>query len=507
VSEQNRVDLSESVAAVLRANPDGNAIEFRGQWFKWRYIARVADSIEGALKQAGVAADMPLGLVARNRPGQVSALLSCLLARRVFVMIYAAQSPQRIAEEVSTLRLAAIVADAQDWSPELTAAARSLGSVGLSLGLDADNPVQGVPGLERLGSGEYRRQPAGISAELLSSGTTGRPKRIPCKTETLERAAFDARSVYATGRTDGFQIPGIMLHPLGNISGFTYLIPLATFGQPLVLMEKFSLADWLEAVKKYHPPRPALPPTALQMVLDANVPKDALEGVIAIGTGGQRLKPEVQEEFEKRYGIMIMQAYGATEFGGVICYWTHDLYREFGARKRESVGRPRAGVQLRVVDPETRADLPAGSVGVVEAKVDRVGPDWIVTTDLGSFDSDGFFYLHGRYDQAINRGGFKIVPEIVATALRAHPAVADVAVMARPDDRLGEVPVAALELRPGTVVKDGELESFAREKLVAYQVPTEFRIFDALPRNDSMKIDLPRLKAMMGLAPVAPVRA
>lgn len=498
----NRIDLAAAVHDVLRRNPSGNAIEFRREWYDWAWLTRVVETSQDLIGKAGVAKGTVFGLVSRNRPQHVAFFLSCLEQRQCFAMVYSAQSAVRIAEEVGQLNLSVIAADEQDWTPELRASAAKMGAVGLSLTNDRVHPVSLVPGLEKPGVGPFRPAQEGIAVELLSSGTTGRPKRIPSTLYTLERACFDAQSVYATGHADGFKIPGIMLHPLGNISGFTYLIPLCTMGQPLVIMEKFSLEDWLDAVKRYKPPRGALPPTALQMVLDANVPREALQGMIAIGTGGQRLKPEVQEQFEQRYGILILQAYGATEFGGVICHWTHDQYRQFGPAKRESVGRPRPGVQIRIMDPETNAELPAGSIGVVEAKVDRVGPDWIRTTDLGSFDSDGYFYLHGRSDQAINRGGFKIVPEMVATVLRAHPKVADVAVLAKPDERLGEVPIAALELLPGAKVGKDELESFAREKLIAYQVPTEFRICDSLPRTDSMKIDLPKLREMLGL-PVA----
>ena len=96
--------------------------------------------------------------------------------------------------------------------------------------------------------------------------------------------------------------------------------------------------------------------------------------------------------------------------------------------------------QLRIVDPETGAELPRGEHGLLEAKVAPLGPDWIRTTDIASVDTDGFVTLHGRADGAINRGGFKILPETVRRVLISHPAVRDACVVAVPDRRLGQVP-------------------------------------------------------------------
>ena len=139
--------------------------------------------------------------------------------------------------------------------------------------------------------------------------------------------------------------------------------------------------------------------------------------------------------------------------------------------------------------------MPLGKVGVLEVQVYRIGPDWMRTSDLASVDADNFLYFHGRADDAINRGGFKIVPSVIADALRRHPAVGDVAVVALPDERLGEVPVAAVELRPGalTAALEGDaLLDFARAELVAYQVPTEIKVVKTLPRTPSFKVGDPQ---------------
>jgi long-chain acyl-CoA synthetase len=120
----------------------------------------------------------------------------------------------------------------------------------------------------------------------------------------------------------------------------------------------------------------------------------------------------------------------------------------------------------------------------------QLGPnaEWIHTTDLARIDADGFLWILGRADQAIIRGGFKVMPDDVRAALESHPAVQGAAVVGRPDDRLGETPVAMVELR--TPVDADELTGFLRGRLSGYEVPTEIAVVEAIPRTPSGKADL-----------------
>jgi long-chain acyl-CoA synthetase len=287
------------------------------------------------------------------------------------------------------------------------------------------------------------------------------------------------------------------VHPIGSVGGVSFLVPTLVHGQPIALLEKFVLEPWVAAIRAYRPARTSVPPAAVAMLLDAGTPKADLASLTVIGVGGSRLEPELQRRFEARYGIPVLPAYGATEFGGVIANWSLDLHRQFSPAKIGSVGRARPGVELRIVDPETSRPLPAGDVGVLEAKAPRIGPDFIRTTDLASLDEDGFLFLHGRSDQAINRGGFKVLPETVIAALRAHPAVGDAVVFGLADARLGEVPVAAVEPRVGhSAPAAADVVAFARERLLAYQVPARVIVVDALPRTGSMKVSIPEARML-----------
>jgi acyl-CoA synthetase (AMP-forming)/AMP-acid ligase II len=336
-----------------------------------------------------------------------------------------------------------------------------------------------------------------VAMGLLSSGTTGSPKRVPLSVTTFERAVADSAATYASGRNDTRQAPSVVFHPLGNVAGMTFVIPFLVDAHPVALLERFDLASWLDAVRRHRPARASLPPAVLRRLLDENISRDDLAGFASIGVGAAALDPELQEQFERRYGVPLLAGYGATEFCGVVANWTPELHRRFSKIKRGSVGRPRPDVSLRIVD-EAGSELPPGSAGVLEARVRRVSDEWIRTTDLASLDDDGFLYLHGRVDGAINRGGFKVLPDEVAHVLRQHQKVGDAAVIGIADTRLGQVPVAAVEARTGAPAPtEQELDVYARSKLVAYQVPVRFFVLDTLPRNASMKVSLPELRKLI----------
>jgi acyl-coenzyme A synthetase/AMP-(fatty) acid ligase len=238
----------------------------------------------------------------------------------------------------------------------------------------------------------------------------------------------------------------------------------------------------------------------IQMIVEARIEPEHLRSLRAIRAGTAPLDPHLQSDFEQRYGIPILIDYGAAEFIGGIAGWSLDDHRRYATAKRGSVGRARPDVQLRVSAPDLEDSLPAGERGILHIRCRRFGPDWIRTTDIASIDSDGFLFLHGRADDAINRGGFKILPEEVAAVLRRYPGVHDAAVVPKPDARLGQVPVAAIEMAPGVPSPDASvMETFAREHLTPYMIPKEFHFVEALPRTASMKVSRPELKTMLGI--------
>jgi acyl-coenzyme A synthetase/AMP-(fatty) acid ligase len=259
-------------------------------------------------------------------------------------------------------------------------------------------------------------------------------------------------------------------------------------GRGIALLERFEVGAWVELVRRHRPGYVRLPPTALRMVLDADVPDEAFTSVRAVGSGTAALPPELAEAFEDRYGVPVLTNYGATEFAGAIAGWTLRDKSQWDRRKRGSVGRARSGVELRIVDGESGAALPLGAVGLLEARGRQLPGDgaWQRTTDLAAIDADGFLFIHGRADDAINRGGFTIPPSLIEEALVSHPAVDEASAVALPDPRLGEVPAAAVTLlSPAT---EQELMDYLTSRLTSYQRPVAIRVVQQLPRTPSLKV-------------------
>jgi acyl-CoA synthetase (AMP-forming)/AMP-acid ligase II len=216
-----------------------------------------------------------------------------------------------------------------------------------------------------------------------------------------------------------------------------------------------------------------------------------LASIRAVTSGTAPLSADDADAFTDKFGIPVLTSYAATEFGGGVAGWTLSDHQQYWRTKRGSVGRATLGARLRVVDDDGTA-LGTDQAGLLEVKPGQLPPstDWMRTTDMARIDADGFLWILGRADQAIIRGGFKVMPDDVRAALEKHPAVAGAAVVGLRDERLGETPVAMVELRERESADAGELAEFLATRLAPYEIPTEIVIVDRIPRTPSGKPDL-----------------
>jgi long-chain acyl-CoA synthetase len=284
-----------------------------------------------------------------------------------------------------------------------------------------------------------------------------------------------------------------------HIGGVFRVLQCIAEARPFVLLERFELDAWAEAVRKHRPRAASLVPAALRAVLHSDIPRADLDSLKAVTCGTAPLSAEDADAFTEKYGVPVLTSYAATEFGGGVAGWTLPDHQRYWKTKRGSVGRANPGATLRVV-AEDGTPLGPEEVGLLEVKPAQLGPTapWMRTTDMARIDADGFLWIVGRADQAIIRGGFKVMPDDVRTALESHPAVAGAAVIARPDERLGETPVAMVELRPRASADADTLAEYLRERLARYEIPTEIAIVETIPRTPSGKADLSAVRAFFG---------
>lgn len=462
--------LRQRIADVLGLQPDDAAIEFNGQWSTWRQVAELANRIASV-------GETEVGMLLRNRPAHVGALLGVLLGGGTVVTINPSRGDDRTRADIAALDLPVVVGEADDLASMVPA-----GPTAIPIsGLDAV-PVVPVPG-----HGAERPE---VAVRMLTSGTTGPPKRIDLTYDMLARSVIGPEPERSASPTEVRRGVAIVNAPLVHIGGVFRVLQCVCEARPFALLDRFELDRWADAVRRHRPRAVSLVPAALRVVLHSDLTREDLASIRAVTSGTAPLSAEDADAFTEKFGIPVLTSYAATEFGGGVAGWTLADYQKYGHLKRGSVGRPSLGAQLRVVDDDG-APLGPGEDGLLEVKPGQLGPsaDWIRTTDVARIDGDGFLWILGRADQAIIRGGFKVMPDDVRTALEGHPAVRGAAVVGRPDDRLGETPVAMVELRD-SAVDVGALIEFLRARLARYEVPTDIAIVDQIPRTPSGKADL-----------------
>lgn len=484
---ETRDSLDVLCVRALAREASRPAIEFQGRWIHWGEMRQVADRLATLIDASGAAPLTSVALVARNRPSVIAALLGLIAVRRTVRMVYPYQSAAALARDVGQLQPSVVVAAREDCSEELLAALRAGGAAVIAL---EEMSAAAIPGLERSRRAVEPEDPSELRIEILTSGTTGPPKRFALGFDLIAKHYVGTGPWVSDANSPLSAPPVLLFMPLGNISGVYTILPAMLHSQRVTLLEKFSVAAWHEHLLRYRPEASGVPTAGVQMVLDANIPPEDLACIRRFSTGAAPLDPTVQRAFEERYGIPILLSYGATEFGGPVTAMTAEMHPEWGARKFGSVGRALPGARLRVIDPHTGPELPAGREGLLEVVSPRIGPEWIRTSDMAVLDEDGFLFIRGRADGAIMRGGFKVLPETIERALLAHPAISAAAVLGIADRRLGEVPAAVIQLKPGCARPSlSELESHLRARLYATHIPTEWRFIEDLPKTPSFKVD------------------
>jgi acyl-CoA synthetase (AMP-forming)/AMP-acid ligase II len=500
------MDVSRRIREVLAVDPSAEAVEFEGRWLSWGELAALCNGVDDALGRAGIARDAAVGILLRNRPSLIGALLAVLSTRRCVVTVNPIQGVAKLVEDLRGLRLPAVVAHRRDWATaDLAGAAAEIGSVGVEVDEPPAGPCRRLPGLEAPRGGPHRDPLPGVAVEMLTSGTTGPPKRVRLPYRSLEQSLLGAAHYESRRRGSGGpklrKGVAIVSAPLVHVSGMWRTIQALIDGRRIALLERFSVQGWRDAVQRHRPVVSSLVPTALRMVLDADLAREDLESLRAVTSGTAPLPPETAIAFERKYGIPVLTLYGATEFAGGVAGWTLEDHAKWADAKRGSVGRAHPGCELRI---RTRGDgrvLPPGETGLLEVRSAQLGADagWVRTTDLASLDADGFLWIQGRSDDAILRGGFKIAPAEVEEVLERHPAVREASVVGLPEPRLGSIPVAAVELEEGGPETDSDqIRSFAQQHLANYQVPARILIVEALPRTPSLKVSRPGVQALFG---------
>lgn len=464
--------------------------------------AKVADLAE-TLRAAGVVAGLPVGTLVEEGASSLVSMFATWSVGGVYVPINNRYTAAEVAEFLAETPIALLVG-----SPEATAAHD------VAIGVvehDAGTWTSRVKQPADLSKPTYD---ADVALVLRTSGTTGRPKAVLLR-HSGTRDALDS-SLRKLRRRDRSSRPEVRparmnmiptsLALWAGIYNTTFALR-ANFG--VVLLDKFSVMAFTEAVREFQIKSTVLAPAMITMLADSD-DVDDLSPLKLVRSITAPLSPEVARKFYDKFGAFVLNSYGQTELGGEVVGWTTADVREFGITKLGAAGRPYDDIVLQIRDDDGNPAsvgeygeiyvnspfrmrgyaLSNGTGRGAEAQIDdsRFVDGFLRTGDIGQLDEDGFVWIQGRVSDMINRGGLKVFPDEVEEALRRHPQVRDAGVAGIPDRRLGEVPHAWIIVSENDASVLGELDEWCRSLLAPYKVPTGFTRVDELPRNDIGKL-------------------
>jgi fatty-acyl-CoA synthase len=352
------------------------------------------------------------------------------------------------------------------------------------------------------------RHPA---AMCYTSGTTGDPKGVVYSHRALYLHCMQvnmAESFALTSRDTTLPIV-----PMFHVNAWGLPHAAMMTGINLLMTDRFlqpaPIAEMIEAERPTHA---AAVPTIWQGVLAelAAHPRD-ISSLHSVVVGGSACPPSLMRAFEERHGVRLCQAWGMTEMSplGTVAQPPAGLTEEEEWPYRVTQGRFPASVEARLIGPdgdvmpwdgrstgelEVRGPwIAAAYYGGVDAPAltpaDRFHDGWLRTGDVGNISPDGYLTLTDRAKDVIKSGGEWISSVDLENQLMGHPDVAEAAVVAVPDERWGERPLATVVLKPGATADYAALRDFLAERVAHWQVPERWAVVEAVPKTSVGKFD------------------
>jgi rifamycin polyketide synthase module 1/2/3 len=349
---------------------------------------------------------------------------------------------------------------------------------------------------------------------LYTSGTTGRPKGVYL---TQRGCLWDVAASF--GPALGLDPEDVVLSALPLFHSYALVLcvlGIAAVGASERILTRFSVQAVLEHLAEPGPEGavtvfPGVPTMfhyLCERVGDSGVCAPSLRVCMSAGA---TMSAGLNERFEKAFGVMLLDGYGITETSTMVT-----MNWPTGERVMGSCGLPLPGSGVRLVDPATLRDVPAGQEGELWVQGPHVSPGyhnlpeataevfcdgWYRTGDLGCRDENGFLRITGRLRELIIRGGENIYPTEVEAVLACHDAIVDAAVVGAPDDALGEVPVAFVVPREPEGFDPEAVAAWCRERLAGFKVPVRWVPIGEIPRTGSGKILRFRLQQQLASPP------
>ena len=496
--------------------PEKTALVFQGQKISYRELDGLANCCANALAKVGVKKGDRVALYMTNRPEYVISVYGIARLGAVFTPMNPTYKEGEIEHQLNDAEASVLVVQ-ESLYPLVRTVRPQLESLKeiIVVGQQAESGTYLFRDLIRQSSPKHP-PPATLnwSEDLValpySSGTTGLPKGVML---TQQNLVANNIQFISSGRITE-QDTMLLFLPFYHIYGMMLVGGGLYAGATLVIMEAFDLERSLMLTQQYGVTLYyAVPPILVALDNSARAAQFDCPRLRYIMVGAAPLAPDVAQRVQEKMRVPVLQGYGLTEASPV----THLNPVDQGRIKLDSVGLAVPNQEQKIVDLETgERELGVGEIGELYVKGPHVmkgywkAPEetarvlhdgWLATGDIARMDREGYVYIVDRKKEMIKYKGFAVAPAEVEAVLFQHPAVADCAVIGKPDPEGGEIPKALVILRPGEDVTPEALMEFVESRVAGYKKIREVEFVESIPKTASGKvlrrvlIEAERLKA------------
>jgi long-chain acyl-CoA synthetase len=506
--------MSFNLATMLResrnAKPDHPLCHISDLTFSYAQVDEISGRVASALLGGGLRRGDKVAVQLPNLPQFIFSYFAILKAGLVMVPLNPLLKAPEVAYQLQDSESRLLITF-EGFAAEATAGARQAGDVPTYVvNLPGhDQRPEGTRHYDELyfadDTGEIEPTDADDTAVIIyTSGTTGKPKGAELTHFQLYMNCTVAGGLFGF-RDDDI---GVAVLPMFHVFGLSSVLNVAVrFVGTLVLIPRFEPDAVLDAIARYRCTIFSGVPTMYYALLQAGLAGRDLSSLRVGVSGGAAIPGDVIRAFEEKFpGAVILEGYGLSETASTT---TFNISAE--QRKVLSIGKPIWGVEVRVVDDQDKPLPPGpenigeivirghnvmkGYYGKPEATAEAFRGGWFHTGDLAYADEDDYLFIVDRKKDLVIRGGYNVYPREIEEVLFAHPAVAEAAVIGKPDARLGEEVVAFVVLKPGMQADPDDIVAYSREQLAAYKYPRDVRIIDDLPKGPTGKILKRELRA------------
>jgi long-chain acyl-CoA synthetase len=499
-----RIAYGEMLTRPTRLHPERVAVVFQSQRLTFRDLDERANALAHALRKLDIGRGDRVAVFMTNRPEYVVSFFALARLGAVPTPMNPAYREREVAYQLADAGAVAVIVQ-PDLAGLVRTVRRELPRLRhvIVLGSGAPNEPEARRFAELLAAAPPTPPPAldldwdDLLVLPYSSGTTGLPKGV-----LLSHRAFVCNNLQfiAASRTTADD-RYLVFVPLYHIYGLMLMGAGLHAGACLVLMERFEPVECCRLVEAERITLVfAVPPVLTALLHHPQTPRVSWRSVRYVMVGAAPMAPDVSRRFQELTCTKVVQGYGLTEAGPV----THmNPVHDDRLLTLETAGLPVPDCEQKVVDLETgERELPPGEVGEIcvrspglmlgywnapEATAAALRGGWLYTGDIGRIDERGYVTVTDRKKEMIKYKGFGIAPAEIEALLFEHPAVADVAVIGKPDPEAGEVPKAFV-VRKDAALAVEDLLDWARGRLAGYKTLHDVEFVDAIPKTASGKI-------------------